>query len=346
METTQTPSTTPAGPAGAPPKSSSRRRRLRVILLIAAAVGLPIGGYAVYLQATTNFHAIIEGKAYRSAQPNPQQVKDWIGKYGIKTVMNLRGDDEPAAAGEAQAVREAGAAYVNHRAAAESLPTTIWFADVIRTLETAQTPLLLHCKAGADRSGVASVMAAMAIGGRSYDQAREQLSLKYGHFHFYNKIGKVLDQYEAYRAGLPGSPGNGGWAEFRQWALEVYHPLYYFVQISVPPQVDAKAGQPVTVEVEIKNLSDKPLPAGREPIQLACFIGSSIAQRPDRELGQRLRLPAGDIAPQGGNIKVSYEIKPQAAGEYEVHFDLVEEGKTWFAKQGSPVPTMKLVVRP
>ncbi len=39
-----------------------------------------------------NFHAVAEGKAYRSAQPSGHALESIFNDYGIKTVVNLRSE--------------------------------------------------------------------------------------------------------------------------------------------------------------------------------------------------------------------------------------------------------------
>jgi protein tyrosine/serine phosphatase len=48
-------------------------------------------------------------------------------------------------------------------------------------LRTAEAPMLLHCKSGADRAGLASAVAVLVHGGTA-EQALRQLSLRFGHF--------------------------------------------------------------------------------------------------------------------------------------------------------------------
>jgi len=57
------------------------KRAVRILL----AIGVAIGIYAGYLASTGNFHTVVAGKLYRSAQPSPEQMADWHGRYGIKT---------------------------------------------------------------------------------------------------------------------------------------------------------------------------------------------------------------------------------------------------------------------
>lgn len=63
------------------------RRGLRILLAVVAAIGV----YAGYLVATANFHTVIAGTLYCSAQPSPEDIALWRQRYGIKTIVNLRG---------------------------------------------------------------------------------------------------------------------------------------------------------------------------------------------------------------------------------------------------------------
>lgn len=61
-----------------------------VALLI--CVGLA-GGWAIGLQLVGNVHVVEDGVLYRSAQLNEGKLSDVISTYGIKSVINLRGEN-------------------------------------------------------------------------------------------------------------------------------------------------------------------------------------------------------------------------------------------------------------
>lgn len=262
-------------------------------------------------------------------------------------MINLRGESKRSFyAPEREAAAELGLAMVDIKLSAVSLPTQPNLRKLIATLETAQRPILIHCKDGADRTGVASVLAAMAIGGKSYDDAREQLSAKYLHVNSSSdNIAGVLLMYEAWCKSSGKS--TGGWRQFRDWAMNIYHVSYYKVEISAPTQLKAKPGQTVTAKLKITNTSGETIPAGdgNRLFTVAVFSGSSENEMPDREFAIRTPLPKQDI-PDGGSVEIDQPVTaPAEAGEYEIHFDLVEEHVSWFARQGSPVPTCRLVVK-
>ncbi len=295
------------------------------------------------LRPDRNFYAVVEGKVFRSAQPTQHDLTQWAAQYGLKTIISLR---NPSYREEAVA-RRAGLKYIELRCSAEDLPTSHWVRRLIEAVETAPKPLLIHCAAGADRTGAASVIAAMAIGGQTYEQAKGQLSVKYGHIDSDpSHIAGLFVEYEAHcrRNKLP----TGGWAEFRVWAVQIYHPAWYCVEISAPAEVSVAPGRKIDMEVTITNRSTRTLPAG-DPgrwFYLSAFTGSSELETPDAELGRRVLVLPRDLAP-GQSVKAFYTLAaPAQAGAYDVHFDLIEDGRrrTWFAKQGSPVPTFRLIV--
>ena len=63
------------------------RRALAIPLLFA----LGAGGWAGGIQLTGNVHAVKPNEIYRSAQINGPKLAGVLDKYGIKTVINLRG---------------------------------------------------------------------------------------------------------------------------------------------------------------------------------------------------------------------------------------------------------------
>ena len=111
-----------------------------------------------------------------------------------------------------------------------------------KEIETAAKPMLIHCQQGADRSGLASVMARMAVGGKPYDRAKEQMGLKFLHIDPSSEhVGAVLTEYEDYCRDR--KVDTGGWAEFRDWIFHVYRPSYHYVEFDVPQAVVGAAGR-------------------------------------------------------------------------------------------------------
>lgn len=326
---------------------ATTRQVVKRTALAAGLAGLAVGGWIAYrVCICANFGVVAPGKVYRSAQPSPRHLRAWTRAYGLKTVINLRrkpGKEDPA--GEVAAAEELGLRYVEIRFSSRRLPSVRDLRRLAEALENSPVPMLIHCRGGADRTGLASVMAAMALGGEPYDRARAHMSLWYLHLDDDpDRIAGLLEEYESYCRGR--GAATGGWQEFKTWALEVYHPAYYFVEIAVPETVTAKPDERLCVDVTITNRSQRTIPAGAEGRNFALGTFSSTCAKgyPNGGHDPDVALPRRDIAP-GGSVTVSKVIiAPSRPGRYTVWFDVVEVFVTWFALRGSPVAACELVV--
>jgi protein tyrosine/serine phosphatase len=329
-------------------RQTSRPLRQRIGLVVAAVV-LLLGGTYVYLRYWRgNFHAVVPGKVYRSAQPSEQRLRDWINEYNIKTVINLRGESShDFLVGERRVTDEMGVELINIRFSAVNLPTRRWLGELIEALETAEKPILLHCRDGADRSGVASVLAAMAVGNERLDEAWTELSWYYMHFdESPDHIAGLIQRFDAWRDQDPSREGN--WEEFKHWAAEVYRPHYYHVVFDSPETLTLAPGQRKPVDLTIHNRSRETLPLGDESREFAvmAFLGTSIEDTPGKPFGP-WKAVKGEHLPHGESLTIRYPIvAPRKPGVYEVRLDMVEKSETWFHRQGSPMGRIKLIVSP
>jgi len=155
-------------------------RRAGLCLLLAAVA---IGGYLGFLRLSGNFHTVIPGELYRSAQPSAAQLKDYVARYGIRTIINLRGasQDEAWYRDEIATAEALGVNHVDFAMSASTIVTADAVDRLTEVMRTAAKPILIHCKAGADRSGIASAIYSYAIAGKDEDTAERQLSVYFGH---------------------------------------------------------------------------------------------------------------------------------------------------------------------
>ena len=173
----------------------------------------PGGRRRAYLDYLWNDHAYlrlgfsnahwISDELLRTNQPWPHQLADWKAK-GIRTVVNLRGGfDASFYALEKDACARLGLTMVNFTITSREVPSREQVLGAKRLYETIAYPALIHCKSGADRAGIMSVLYMHFRKGRTIREAMDQLSLKYLHV----KQGKtgVLDYvFERYlREGEP-----------------------------------------------------------------------------------------------------------------------------------------------
>ena len=62
---------------------------------------------------------------------------------------------------------------------------------LINIVKNAKKPILIHCKAGADRTGLVSALYLYSIGDKN---ALKMLSLKYGHFPYLFSPTSAMDE--------------------------------------------------------------------------------------------------------------------------------------------------------
>ncbi len=154
---------------------------------ISAALALPLlafGAFLYALQLSGNFHTVAAGELYRAAQPTPRQLEAYADKYGVKSVINLRGPHHGFAWYEAEKAENArlGIKQIDFRISSITEMDSKEIARLIAIMRKARKPLLVHCQSGADRSGLVSALYLAAIDGVDMKKAARQLSIRYGHF--------------------------------------------------------------------------------------------------------------------------------------------------------------------
>ncbi len=149
------------------------------------ALALLVAGYGAYagiLQLTGNFHEVVAGELYRSAQPTAAQIARYKSRYGIRTIVNLRGRNagNPWYRQEIAVARGLGITHIDFRMSAHKLLSQRRAERLLSILKSARKPVLIHCRGGADRSGLVSALY-LAITGRGERAAEAQISPFFGH---------------------------------------------------------------------------------------------------------------------------------------------------------------------
>jgi tyrosine-protein phosphatase SIW14 len=99
-----------------------------------------------------NFQRVTD-KLYRGAQPRSGGFKI-LSKLGIKTIINLRDNDERALM-EEQTARAAGFEYFNVPVTKFGRPDDAEIGRVLAIINSPEKqPVFVHCKYGSDRTGV------------------------------------------------------------------------------------------------------------------------------------------------------------------------------------------------
>ncbi|WP_045391944.1 tyrosine-protein phosphatase [Falsirhodobacter sp. alg1] len=154
---------------------------IRLTILTVLCVAL-LGGYLAHLQISGNFHPVVAGVAYRSAQPSAEDLALWTAETGLRSVINLRGAHEGAAWYDSEMAGAAalGLVHYDFQMSAGKQLTLQDAARLVALLRAAPKPVLIHCKSGSDRTGLASAML-MADLGENEARAERQISIRYGH---------------------------------------------------------------------------------------------------------------------------------------------------------------------
>lgn len=140
--------------------------------------------FLAYLHVSGNFHAVSAGQVYRAAQLSPEQLARWQAQHGIASVLNLRGENAGRDWYDAEvaASQNLGLTHIDFRMSAGKALRGPEALRLIEVMRDAPKPLLIHCQAGSDRTGLASALYVAGIEGGSEAAAEWQLSLRYGHF--------------------------------------------------------------------------------------------------------------------------------------------------------------------
>lgn len=124
-----------------------------------------------------------EGTVYRSPQLKSEELLTAIHQLKIKTIINLRGEnpDEDWFKNEKKIAEENGVQLVNISMSARRLPHRKDLIKLLDTFRDAPRPILIHCKAGVDRTGEASAIYQMLYMQYTKKEALDMLSVKWGH---------------------------------------------------------------------------------------------------------------------------------------------------------------------
>jgi protein tyrosine/serine phosphatase len=171
------------------------RIRYKPLLLTVILFSIITLGIYDYIEEQGNFHAITPNEAYRSGQLDTDELEHYIKKYNIKSILNLRGP-HPKTIWYAQDIQASEKFHINHydvSLSASHAPTEQDIEKIIKIFREAPRPIMIHCQAGADRSGLVSAMWKIVVDGTSQSEAKKQLSIIYGHFPIGSTV--AMDQF-------------------------------------------------------------------------------------------------------------------------------------------------------
>ena len=208
------------------------------------------GTEVVRMAFSGNTHTVVPGRLYRTAQLTPERLSKHVERYGIKTVVNLRG--RPFAdwyGDECRATQALGVSQEDVVTSANRLPVPQELRRLIEVFDRSEHPVTIHCQQGADRTGLAAAVYLLLYTDADYPTARRQRSPRYGHIAF-DKAAAMDDFFDLYEDWLAETKQTHSPAAFRHWATVEYVPPLGngWLELLDPP-AEAAAGKGVVLRV-------------------------------------------------------------------------------------------------
>src|SRR5262245_24589262 len=150
--------------------------------------------------AGDNVHEVQPRRVYRAAQMSPQRLDVFIREHGVRTVVNLRGycPEFDWYRDECRVTHDANISQEDITLSAIRLPSPSELRRLLEVLDQSEYPILLHCRQGVDRTGLASVMVKLLETGESLDTAERQLGFAFGYVP-YNGTENMRRFFDLYR---------------------------------------------------------------------------------------------------------------------------------------------------
>jgi Tyrosine phosphatase family len=305
---------------------------------------------AAYIMLGANVHVVATGAVYRSARLDPVDLERVVRQYNIRTVVNLCGCSDPLPwyLGECRATCRLGVCQEDLAFSAGRLPPVHTLRHLVEILDHCDYPILIHCHLGIDRTGMASTIALLLHTDMGLSEAREQLSLRYGHLscggtgnidRFFNLYQRWLD-----REGKAHSPD-----QFRRWVGKEYCPAECRGSIERLELRDgplqASPGQPLGFRIRCTNTSINPwvLQAGSNA---GVHSGWLLLDENERYVSEGRSGMFDAVVQPGESIDLTVALPALAPGRYQVQLDMIDEQLGWFYQMGATQPlTLPLEVQ-
>jgi protein tyrosine phosphatase (PTP) superfamily phosphohydrolase (DUF442 family) len=329
-------------------------QRRRVLVRRLGVAGLALLAFPVLellrVTAGPNFHEVTPGRLYRSAQLSASELRTVAHRFGIKSIINLRNacPHEPWYQDEASVTTELGIRHYNLSFSAYLTPAPQELRKLVAALETCPRPVLIHCRRGADRTGLATSIAWLHDHPEHSEATKSLLALRFGHVPL-GKV-KVLDRvYGEYWDWLRTECAEHSRSRLKQWVNDIYRPGADWAKIEplVLPET-LPLGKPAFAKFRVHNLSHQPwqfYPSSNLGFHLRGYIEPEGAVPPPDSAPftpprERRRITAGllhaTVAPGTFiDLEVTIPAMPKV-GRHIVFVDLFDEAnKCFFNMVGS-----------
>lgn len=170
-----------------------------------------------FLRRRWRNEGLIAPGIYRANHPDARMLARWKSR-GIVEVISLRAASGAVHKFEAETCEALGLRLHSVNLAARSAPNPMQLLRLLDLFDAVERPALVHCKSGADRTGLAAAMWKIHVEGCPVAEAKRALGFR--HLHIKSSKTGVLDRVlEAYEARLERGP-----IPLRAWIEQEYDP--------------------------------------------------------------------------------------------------------------------------
>ncbi len=166
-------------------RESGRRSSLwRLVVIVVIVVGVIYGIKKTRYQfIARNFGVVEAGEIYRSGRLTPRMFRKVVGENKIKTVLDLGAyvPGSPEDLREQQLAKELGAERYRFYLDGDGTGNPNYYVQALRLMSDPEAqPILIHCAAGAQRTGVLVLLYRHIIQGQDLAEAYPE-SFQYKH---------------------------------------------------------------------------------------------------------------------------------------------------------------------
>ena len=293
-----------------------------------------------------NLHTVIPGKVYRGAQPSESSLERMVERYGIRTIVNLRGCGNPLPwyLDEGRVAQRRGIALEDISFSAIHLPSAPELRTLLDVLDRSEYPIFLHCRHGADRTGLAAAIVLALQEDVPYTRARRELGLYYGHLSF-GRTGMLDCFFDLYEAWLRETGQEHTPARFRHWMLEEYRGGRCNGAVTEVERTGAaRAGRPIGYRVRLHNRS-RSIWQLRPTVTAGVHVFFHVWDAAGNGVAEGRAGMLDATVPPGEDFDVTMVVPPLAAGWHWLTVDVIEENHCIFYQTGSESWEGELVVR-
>lgn len=322
-----------------PTRRRARRSAKRWIVLMLLLL-LAIFGLEVYrVTAGPNWHVVVPDQVFRSAQLTETELTEAIDRFGLKSVINLRGEcpETDWYQWEQSTLQRCGVAMYNVNLSTYEPPSPIELNKLTDYLMNCPKPVLIHCRRGSDRTSLATAVAQILLSETTIANAKKQLSLRFGHMPF-GKVQFLDEAFEDYNDWLAQKSWQHDPSHWVQFIRADYRPGPYWALIEpleVPKQL--QVGQWGQARFRVHNRSHRPW-----HFRQAAHVGIHLHYYLKRQSDQTFTAGGGagyfdHVVPPGGSLELNLAIAPQRqAGTYDFFVDLADAQVCYFFMVDSP----------